>query len=597
MTPAQAIMEAAQPIHSPPTSFWRRYVFSIDHKVIAKQFLWAGLLFMLLGGTLAMLIRWQWAFPYRPVPVLGGLFLRGSGGVIGPAVYQQIFTTHGLVMIFFAVTPVLIGTFGNLLIPLMIGARDMAFPRLNMFSFWTFLLSQLLVLASFLTPLGSAGAGWTTYAPLSTNVGMPGLGQTLVVAAIFVTGVSSTMGAVNYITTVIRLRAPGMTWMRLPLTIWGLWLTAIMNALFIPVLGAAALLLLLDRTFGTQFFLPAAVAARGGGDPILWQHLFWIFGHPEVYIMILPTFGILGDVLSFFARKPHHWYRGTVWSLIAVTVLSAMVYGHHMFLTGMSPLLGEGFMLFTLLISIPSMIVVLNWVLTVWNGSLRLDTPMLFALATVFLFGIGGVTGLFLGDISMDLYLHDTLFVVGHFHFTMAAGSLVGALTGVYFWFPKMFGRRLDERLGKAHFWFTLVGLTLVFGGQLLAGYAGQQRRLFDPFQYTFIQGLRGLNRWTSYFAFALFAGQLFFVVNFFKTVFGKRRAGPAEANPWQVTTLEWTNTSSPPPFHNFDRIPEVVRGPHEFSNPDVRRLTGRDFAGQAEILPGGEPALAAGKS
>jgi cytochrome c oxidase subunit 1 len=595
VTPAQALMEEAQPIHPPPTSFWRRWVFSIDHKVIGKQFLWAGLLFLLVGGVLAMLIRWQWAFPYRPVPVLGGLLFGKSGGVIGPATYQQIFTTHGLVMIFFAVTPVLIGCFGNFLIPLMIGARDMAFPRLNMYSFWTFLLSQLLVLASFLTDLGSAGAGWTTYPPLSTNVGMPGLGQTLVVAAIFVTGVSSTMGAVNYVTTVIRLRAPGMTWMRLPLTIWGLWLTAILNALFIPVLGSAALLLLLDRNFGTQFFLAGAAAVKGGGDPILYQHLFWIFGHPEVYIMILPAWGIVGDVLAFFARKPHHWYRGTVWSMIAVTVLSAMVYGHHMFLTGMSPLLGEGFMLFTLLISVPSMIVVVNWVLTVWRGSLRLDTPMLFALGTVFVFGVGGLTGLFLGDISMDLYLHDTMFVVGHFHFTMAAGSFVGAMTGVYFWFPKIFGRKLDERLGKAHFWFTLVGLTLVFGGQLLAGWAGQQRRLFDPFQYTFIQGLRGLNRWTSYFAFALFAGQFLFVVNFFRTVFGKKvpAAGP---NPWNVTTLEWTATGSPPPFHNFDHIPEVVRGPHELSNPDVLRRTGRDFAGQAEVLPD-EPTRAAGKA
>ncbi|MFL5299335.1 MAG: cbb3-type cytochrome c oxidase subunit I [Anaeromyxobacteraceae bacterium] len=593
MTPAQALMEAAQPIHPAPTSFWRRYVFSIDHKVIAKQFLWAGLLFLLVGGALAMLIRWQWAFPYRPVPVLGRL-LFGGNGAIGPATYQQIFTTHGLGMIFFAVTPILIGTFGNFLIPLMIGARDMAFPRLNMYSFWTFLLSQLLVLASFFTDLGSGGAGWTTYAPLSTNVGMPGRGQTLIVAAIFVTGVSSTMGAINYVTTVIRLRAPGMTWMRLPLTIWGLWLTAILNALFVPVLGSAALLLLLDRELGTQFFQASASAVRGGGDPILYQHLFWIFGHPEVYIMILPAWGIVGDVLAFFARKPHHWYRGTVGAMVLVTVLSAMVYGHHMFVTGMSPLLGEGFMLFTLLISGPSMVVVLNWVLTVWKGSLRFDTPMLFALALVFVFGVGGLTGLFLGDVSMDLYLHDTMFVVGHFHFTMAAASFIGVMTGIYFWFPAMFGRKLDERLGKAHFWFTFLGLTLVFGGQLLAGWAGQQRRLFDPFQYTFIEGLRGLNRWTSYFAFALFAGQFFFVVNFFKTVFGPR-AEPADAtNPWQATTLEWTATTSPPPFHNFDHIPEVVRGPHELSSPEVRRLTGRDFAGQAEALPGqGAPALA----
>jgi cytochrome c oxidase subunit 1 len=285
----------------------------------------------------------------------------------------------------------------------MIGARDMAFPKLNMYSFWTFLLSQLLVLGSFLADLGSAGAGWTTYPPLSTNVGTPGLGQTLVVAAIFVTGVSSTMGAINYVTTVIRMRAPGMGYMRLPFTIWGLWLTAILNALFVPVLGSAALLLLLDRNFGTQFFVAGASAVRGGGDPILFQHLFWIFGHPEVYILILPAWGILGDVIPFFARKPHHWYKCTVWSMVIVTVLSAMVYGHHMFMTGMSPLLGEAFMLFTLLISAPSMLIVLNWVMTLWRASIRFDTPMLFALATVFVFGVGGLTGLFLADISLDL--------------------------------------------------------------------------------------------------------------------------------------------------------------------------------------------------
>ncbi len=594
-TPAAHAYGELQPIHPAPTSFVRKYVFSLDHKVIAVQFLWAGLLFLLVGGTLAMLIRWQWAFPYQKVPVLGPLFLRGSGGVIGPADYQHIFTMHGLIMIFFAVTPVLIGAFGNFLIPLQIGARDMAFPVLNMLSFWFFLASQLLIIASFLVPLGPAGAGWTTYPPLSTNVGMPGLGQTLVILAVFLTGVATTMGAINYVTTVIRLRAPGMTWMRLPLTIWGLWLTAVLNVLFVPVLGMAALLLLLDRNFGTQFFIASAAAVRGGGDPIMFQHLFWLFGHPEVYILILPAWGIIGDVVSFFARKPAYWYKGSVSAMIVVTVLSGVVYGHHMFLTGMSPLLGQGFMLLTLAISAPAMLLVFNWIFTVWRGSIRFTTPMLFALATVFVFGVGGLTGLFLGDISLDLYLHDTLFVVGHFHFTMAAASFLGSMTGVYFWFPKMFGKRLDERLGKAHFWFTAVGITLVFGGQLLAGYAGQQRRLFDPFQYTFIQGLRGLNRWTSYFAFVLFAAQFAFVWNFFKSVFG--RAEPAGQNPWQVTTLEWTATSSPPPYHNYDVIPEVRRGPHEFANPEVKQRLGRDWIGQAEEYPAAPPTSEAAKA
>jgi len=309
-----------QAIHPDPTSFFRKYVFSTDHKIIAKQFLWAGLLFLAFGGMLAMLIRWQWAYPKEPVPVIGTLIFPESGGAVTPAHYNTIFTMHGLIMIFFAITPILIGAFGNYCIPLMIGARDMAFPTLNMLSLWTFLLSQGLIIASFLARLGSGAAGWTMYPPLSTNVGTPGLGGTLVVAAIFVTGLSTIMGGINYITTVIRFRAPGMTWMRMPLTVWGLWLTSILNVLFVPVLGSAGLLLLFDRNFGTQFFVAGSSAVRGGGDPILFQHLFWIIGHPEVYILILPVWGIVSDILSFFARKPAHWYNGSVASMTVVTI-------------------------------------------------------------------------------------------------------------------------------------------------------------------------------------------------------------------------------------------------------------------------------------
>ncbi len=583
--PAQALLAEPQPIHPPPTSFWRKYVFSTDHKIIARQFLWAGLLFLLLGGLLAMLIRWQWGYPGAKVPfILGGSLFRATGGVIGPATYQTLFTSHGLIMIFFAITPILIGAFGNFTIPLLIGARDMAFPRLNMLSFWTFALSQLLVLSSFLAQLGGAGAGWTTYPPLATNVGTPGAGQTLMVAAIFVTGVATIMGSINYVTTVIRLRAPGMTWLRLPGTVWGLWLTAVLNVLFVPVLGSAALLLFLDRNFGTQFFIAGAAAVRGGGDPILFQHLFWIFGHPEVYILILPAWGIVTDLVSFFARKPAYWYRGSVYAMVVITILSAVVYGHHMFVTGMSPLLGQGFMLLTLIISVPAEVLFLNWLHTLWKGSIRLTVPMLFALGMIFVFGLGGLTGIFLGTISTDLYLHDTMFVVGHFHFTMAAASFLASFAAIYFWFPKMFGKKLDERLGQIHFWFSVVFITLVFAGQLLAGYSGQQRRLYDPYQYNFLARLHGLNRWTSWFAFALFFGQLFFIVNFFKTLFGR---GPkAEENPWQVGTLEWTHAATPPEHHNYDVIPRVLRGPHEFANPEVLKATGRDWIGQAEELP-----------
>jgi cytochrome c oxidase subunit 1 len=451
--------------------------------------------------------------------------------------------------------------------------------------------------------MGSAGAGWTTYPPLSTQVGTPGWGQTLVVMAIFVTGVATIMGGINYVTTVIRLRAPGMTYMRMPLTVWGLWLTAILNVLFVPVLGSAALLLLLDRMFGTQFFIAGAAAVRGGGDPILFQHLFWIFGHPEVYILILPPWGFITDLISFFARKPAYWYRGSVYAMSAVTILSAVVYGHHMFVTGMSPLLGQGFMLLTLVISVPAEMLFLNWLHTLWKGSIRKTVPMLFALGTVFVFGLGGLTGLFLGTISTDLYLHDTMFVVGHFHLTMAAAAFLGSFAAIYYWFPKMFGRSMTdpaegqtsggwgEGLGKAHFWTSVTFITLVFVGQLVSGYSGQQRRLWDAGQsYTFLQHLAGLNRWTSYFGFLLGVSQLFFVVNFFRALF----AGPkAQMNPWQVGTLEWT-IPSPPPHHNYDTIPTVYNGPHEYANPEVKKQLGRDWIRQDEKPPEPAPAEAA---
>ncbi|MGQ0505232.1 MAG: cytochrome c oxidase subunit I [Myxococcaceae bacterium] len=579
-------------VHPEPTSFIAKYIFTIDHKVIAKQFLWSGLLFLAFGGLLAMMIRWQWAFPGERVPVLG-MFLSRSGGIVTPSSYQSIFTMHGLIMIFFAITPIMIGAFGNFLIPLQIGAQDMAFPRLNMYSYWTFFLSLVLIVASFGVEMGTAGAGWTTYPPLSTNIGTPGAGQSLVVAALFVTGVSTIMGGVNYITTVIRLRAPGMTWFRMPLTVWALWLTAILNVLFVPVLGSAGLLLLLDRTFGTQFFIAGASGVNGGGDPILFQHLFWIFGHPEVYILILPIWGFIGDIISFFARKPAYWYRGSVYAMIAVTVLSAVVYAHHMYMTGLNPLLGKGFMLFTLFISVPAIILFLNWLHTLWKGSIRLHSPMLFSLGTVFVFGLGGLTGLYLGTMMIDIYLHDTMFVVGHFHLTMAAAAFLGSFAALYFWFPKMFGRQMDETLAKAHFWGSIIFIVLTFCGQLVAGYSGQQRRLYDPFQYTYLRHLANLNRYTSYFAFCLGLSQFFFVYNFFKSVFAGKKA---EKNPWEVGTLEWTHCDSPPIWYNFAEAPPVFRGPHEFANPEVKKATGRDWAGQAETLPdsAGTPAVPA---
>ncbi|MDH4467825.1 MAG: cbb3-type cytochrome c oxidase subunit I [Bacteriovoracaceae bacterium] len=572
-------MTYAHDIHPAPTTFLTKYVFSYDHKVIAKQFLWYGIFFLGIGGMMALLIRWTLAFPGEPFPVIGPILFPHTNGVVPPDTYSMLFTLHGTIMIFFAITPILIGAFGNYCIPLMIGARDMAFPLLNLLSFHIAVLSAVLMLASLFLPLGGAAGGWTSYPTLSTLIGSPGAGQTLWCLSLFVLGVSSTMGAINYITTIIAFRAPGMGYFDMPLTIWGLWLTAILNALFIPVLGAGLLLLVFDRVFGTTFFLAGAAATTGGGDPILFQHVFWIFGHPEVYILILPAWGMVSDFLSFFSRKPAFAAKATALSMTAITVLSTLVYGHHMFTTQMSPLLTQTFMTLTMTISIPSAIFFANWLGTLWRGSISFDTPMIFALGVVFVFGLGGLTGLYLGAATTDFYLHDTYFVVGHFHYTMAASVLLGGFAGIYFWFPKMFGRMMNETLGKIHFWITMIGLNGVFFGMLVVGYAGMHRRLYNPFVYEFMQNLIPLNTFITWSALLMGFGQLPFLFNFIYSLW----KGPiAVENPWQVGTLEWT-LPSPPKTHNFDTIPTVKCGPHEFGNPLLK--TGRDFQYQTEEL------------
>ena len=547
-------------------------IFSRDHKIIARQFLWLGLVFLLVGGLMAMVIRWNLAYPGRALPLFGY--------VVTPSSYTTLFTLHGTIMIFFAVTPLLIGAFGNFCIPLQIGARDMSVPTLNMLSFWTQVVSSLVLVAAWLAPAGGPKAGWTGYPPLSTTLGTPGVGQTLWTVALILAGASTTMGAVNYITTVVRERAPGMTMFRLPLTIWGLWLTAILNALFVPVLGVAMLLLLCDRLFATHFFVAGAMV-HAGGDPLLYQHLFWIFGHPEVYILILPVWGVVSDLLSFFARKPAYAYRLTVLSMVTVTVLSALVYGHHMFVSGMRPMLGQAFMVLTLLISAPAMALFLNWMHTLWRGAIQLTVPMLFSLGVLFVFGVGGLTGLFLADIPQDVYLHDTFFVVGHFHLIMAAAVFLGSFAAIYFWFPKMFGRTLSPTLGRWHFWLTFPPLVVMFVGMLFIGNAGMQRRLYDPSVYEMFRPLHRWNVAITHTGWILFIGQLLFIVNFFRALV---RGAPATENPWQVGTLEWTHASSPPAPHNFDVVPVVLHGPHEFNHP---QLAGKDWLGQAERLPG----------
>lgn len=570
-----------QHIHDAPKTFWSKYVISFDHKVIGKQFLWYGLFFLLVGGLMALLIRWTLAYPGVPFPVIGKLLFPHTGGVVPPDTYAMLFTMHGTIMIFFAITPILTGFLGNFCIPLLIGARDMIFPTLNMLSFWFAMASGVLLLGSLCLPLGAAAGGWTAYPTLSTNLGQPGLGQTLWLLSLFLFGVSSTMGAVNYITTVITLRAPGMDYFKMPLTIWGLWLTAILNAIFVPVLGAGLLLLTFDRVFGTTFFLAGAAATSGKGDPILFQHVFWIFGHPEVYILILPAWGLVSDILAFFSRKPAFGYKMTALSLTAITILSTVVYGHHMYTTQMSPLLTQSFMTLTMLISIPSAIFFANWLGTLWKGSIRFDSPMLFSLGVVFVFGLGGLTGLYLASTSIDLYLHDTYFVVGHFHYTMAASVLLGGFAGTYFWFPKMFGRMMDEKLAKIHFWATMIPLNGIFTGMMMVGYAGMHRRLYNPFIYEFMQNLIPVNKFITYSAIAMGFAQIFFFINFFKTIFGKN-VPAAPANPWNVGTLEW-QIPSPAPHYNFEEIPHVKCGPHELGNPNL--TTGRDFQYQTEEL------------
>jgi len=569
-----------QHIHPAPKTFLSKYVFSFDHKVIGKQFLWYGIFFLGVGGMMALLIRWTLAFPGEAFPVLGPLLFPDNGGVVPPDTYAMLFTMHGTIMIFYAITPILIGAFGNFCIPLMIGARDMVFPTLNMLSFWLAVLSAVLLLAGLVTPLGAAAGGWTSYPTLSTLIGSPGVGQTLWALALFVVGISSIMGAINYITTVIVLRAPGMGYFDMPLTVWGLWLTAILNAIFLPVLGAGLLLLIFDRVFGTTFFLAGAAATSGTGDPILFQHVFWIFGHPEVYILILPAWGIVSDLLSFFARKPAFGAKSTALSMTAITILSTVVYGHHMYTTSMSPLLTQTFMALTMTISIPSAIFFANWLGTIWKGSIRFSTPMLFSLGVVFVFGLGGLTGLYLATVTVDFYLHDTYFVVGHFHYTMAASVLLGGFAGTYFWMPKMFGKMMNEFWGKVHFWITMVGLNGLFTGMMVVGYAGMHRRLYNPFVYDFLHKLIPINMFVTVCAIIMGASQIIFVINFVHAVFFKKEN--ATQNPWEVGTLEWT-IPSPAPSHNFDVIPVVKCGPHELGNPNL--ASGRDFQYQTEEL------------
>jgi cytochrome c oxidase subunit 1 len=550
--------------HHEELGFWRNYVFSTDHKTIAKQYLAIGLFWAIVGGLLAYVMRWQLAYPDTPVPGFGWVPEPSMvEGIVPPEFYNMVVTMHGTIMVFFVAMPILLGAFGNFLIPLMIGAQDMAFPRLNMLSVWVLTLASLVLLASFFVPGGAAASGWTAYPPLSAKAIYTGVewGQNLWIIALALEFSSFIMGGINFITTTINMRAPGLSLFRLPLMIWMQFTAAVLFMLSVGPLIAGAVMLLLDRLAGTSFFLP-----EGGGQPLLWQHLFWFFGHPEVYVIMLPGMGASLEILPVFSRKPIFGYRPIIYSTIAAGLLSFLVWAHHMFPSGMDPRLAMPFSITTILISVPFAIIVFAMIATLWRGSIRFPTPMLFALGTLTVFIVGGLTGIFNGSAPADIYIHDTYFVVAHFHYTLFSAIFFGGFAAIYYWYPKMFGRMMHETLGKIHFWMTFVFFNAVFFPMFFLGAGGMMRRIANPLQYDFLKPLQPLNVFITIGAILLFLGQLPFVVNFLWSLWAGEKAA---SNPWEANTLEWS-APSPPPHDNFEAIPVVYRGPYEYSAPEA---------------------------
>ena len=552
---------------------FRKYVFSLDHKVIGLQYALTSLVFLLIGFSLAILFRWQLAYPGQPVPVVGQWFgaLNAPGGVMLPEFYNQLVAMHGTIMVFLAVVPLSVGAFGNYLIPLQLGAPDMAFPRLNMASYWTYLAGGVVMLVSFFVPRGAANSGWTSYPPLADFATM---GQTLWLVGMFLLIVSAMFGSVNTITTIVQLRAPGLTWFRLPFFVWAQLVTAFLLLLAFPPLQGAAILQLADRLVGTSFFLPSGlvvsgeiVQRSGGGNPLLWQHLFWFLAHPEVYVLILPAMGIVGEIIANNTRKPLWGYRVMVYAIMFLGFMSFLVWAHHMFLTGMGTVISAFFQTTTMIISVPSVIVLTALLLSLYGGSIRFNTPMLFALAFLPMFGIGGLSGLPLGLASSDIPLHDTMYVVGHFHYVVAPGTIFALFAGIYYWYPKVTGRMMNEALGFIHFVGSFICMQGILFPMFILGLQHVNRRLYDGgMEYAHAQPLHNLQVGMSYAAWALAVFQLPFIWNVFASAkFGR----VAEENPWQATTLEWTAAPTPPIAHgNFETIPAVYRPAYEYSVP-----------------------------
>ena len=562
-----------------PTGFIRRYIFSTDHKVIGIQYYALAIAAVLVGIVLSAFMRLHLAWPGLHVPFV-------SGGIIKPEQYETLLTMHGTIMVFFVLTTAPQGAFGNYFLPIQIGSPDMAFPRLNRLSFWITLASFLCMISAFFVPGGAPISGWTAYAPLSAlgqGAGPgEGMGQTIWLVSIALFCIATLLGALNFISTTIDMRAPGMTLFRMPLTVWAWFVTAILSLLSFAVLLAAAVMLLLDRTAGTSFFIPAGTVvseqlqAHAGGSPLLWEHLFWFFGHPEVYIAILPGMGVTSHVLSTFSRKPVFGYKAMVWALCAIGFLGFLVWGHHMFVSGMSPYSAFAFSLLTLSIGVPSAIKTFNWLGTLWGGKIQFTTAMLFALGFVSIFVTGGLSGLFLAQPAVDNMVHATYYVVAHFHLIMGVAAIFGLFAATYFWFPKMFGRMMNEKLGKLHFWCTFVGAYLIFFPMHFVGLAGGIRRYADFMAVGYLSRLQPLQIFITWAAFATAAAQILFFWNFFWSL---RHGDKTARNPWRATTLEWL-ASSPPAHDNFGGdYPRVYRGPYDFSVPGAPQ----DFLMQSE--------------
>jgi len=559
--------------HHHHETFISKYVFSQDHKMIGKQFLITGMFWAVLGGLMSVLFRLQLGYPDATFPWLEDILGHwAKGGRIQPEAYYALVTTHGTVLVFFVLTAGLSGTFANFLIPLQCGARDMASPFLNMLSYWFFFSASVVMLSSIFVETGPFSGGWTAYPPLSalgdaSQGSKTGMDLWLISMALFV--VSSLLGGLNYIATILNMRTKGMSMTRLPLTIWALFFTAILGVLSFPVLFSGFILLIFDRNFGTSFYLSdifvngVGALPNEGGSAILYQHLFWFLGHPEVYIILLPAMGMVSEILSVNSRKPIFGYMAMVGSLFAIAILAFLVWAHHMFVTGLNPFLGSIFVLLTLLIAVPSAIKVFNWLTTLWRGNVRFTPGMMFAIGFVSLFISGGLTGIWLGNSALDIHLHDTYFVVAHFHIVMGVASMFGMFAGIYHWFPKMYGKYLNNTLGYIHFWVTIAGAYMIFWPMHYEGLAGMPRRYYDYSIWESFKQFIELNRFISTVAMIVFATQILFLFNFFYSIFKGRKV--TTLNPWGANTLEWTTPIRPGHGNWPGEIPEVHRWAYDY--------------------------------